>query len=301
MIVSDIQRFSLHDGPGIRTTVFLKGCNLRCRWCHNPETISSGPQLQFFPERCIGCGACLEACRKGAHAVVDGRRRFERRLCAACGECASGCYAGALVLVGREMTVEQVMAEVLADRDFYLASGGGVTISGGEPLFQSHSTAEVLRACKSEGIHTAIQTNLAWPWQRFRAILPLTDLVMMDIKMMDAPAHERWTGEDNERILANARRLSCEQVPLIVRTPVIAGVNATVEEIARIADFVRGFENLLYYELLAYHPLGSGKYQSLGMEPPGAELAGPDRQTLSRLAAAARQRGIEVRGDEGGP
>lgn len=299
MIVSDIQRCSLHDGPGIRTTVFLKGCNLRCRWCHNPETIAPRPELQFFPDRCVGCGACLEACPRGAHAEADGGRRFDRDLCVACGQCAAGCYADALVMVGREMGADEVLAEVAADREFYRGSGGGVTISGGEPLFQRDATDEILRACRAEGIHTAIETNLAWPWERVASVLPVTDLLMMDIKLMDPARHEQWTGEGNEQVLDNARRLSAEQVALIVRTPVVEGVNADAAEIGRVADFIRDFPNLLYYELLTYHPLGAGKYESLGLDYPPADLAPPSPEAMATLADAARRRGVEVRCGEG--
>ena len=299
MTVSDIQRFSVHDGPGIRTTVFLKGCNLRCRWCHNPEMIRPGAELQLFPDRCVGCGACLTACPKQAHTITDGGRAFDRSLCVACGACAEGCYAHALVLVGRELTVEQVLKEVAADREFYDRSGGGVTLSGGEPLLQPEFAGELLRACKGQGIHTAIETNLAWPWERVEAVLPVTDLVLLDIKMMDAAAHRRWTGAGNEQVLENARKLSQTEVPIIVRTPVIAGVNATAEDIGRIADFIRAFGNLLYYELLPYNPLGAGKYRSLGMEQPRERFARPDRQTLRALAEEARGRGIRVRCPDG--
>ncbi|HUU23908.1 MAG TPA: glycyl-radical enzyme activating protein, partial [Phycisphaerae bacterium] len=159
MTVSDIQRFSIHDGPGIRTTVFLKGCNLRCRWCHNPENLRPGAELQLFPSRCIGCGACLTACPKQAHTMTDGARRFDRAACVSCGSCAAGCYARALVLVGRALTVADVLEEVVADREFYDNSGGGVTLSGGEPLFQLEFACELLRACRAEGIRTAIETN----------------------------------------------------------------------------------------------------------------------------------------------
>ena len=295
MTVGDIQRFSVHDGPGIRTTVFLKGCNLRCLWCHNPEMLRPEAKLQLFPDRCIACGDCQWACPQNAHRMTDAGREFDRARCVACGECAAVCYARALVLVGRALSEREVLREVLADREFYDASGGGVTLSGGEPLLQLELAVGLLRACKSEGIHTAIETNLAWPWEHMAAALPATDLIMLDIKMMDPAAHRRWTGVDNEQILENARRLSAEAVPLIVRTPVVAGVNATVGEIGRIADFISTFENLLYYELLPYHPLGRGKYERLGMEDPAEGLARPAGQTMRALAEAARQRGIHVR------
>lgn len=295
MLITDIQRFSVHDGPGIRTTVFLKGCNLSCRWCHNPETISPRPQLQVFPNRCIGCSACVKACPRGAHVEADGRRKFDRSRCAACGACSATCYAGVLTMVGREMSVESVLAEVLSDEEFYLSSGGGITLSGGEPLMQPQAVGELLAACKARGLHTAIETNLAYPWPLLEALLPNLDLVMADIKLMDQEAHHRWTGASNEQVLANALTLSRTPTPLIIRTPVIGGVNADILEIGAIADFVAGFRNLQYYELLAYHPLGTGKYQSLGLEYPACELAQPDRQVMSALADEARKRGIQVR------
>ncbi len=294
-IVSDIQRCSFHDGAGIRTTVFLKGCNLHCAWCHNPECHRPGPELQFFSEKCIGCGACLTACRQGAHVVEDGRRRFLRELCVACGACARSCYAGALVLVGREMEAREVSAEVLEDRAFYESSGGGITLSGGEPLCQHEFAAEVLALAKSEGIHTAIETNMAWPWEHAADVLCVTDLVMMDIKMMDAARHEEWTGASNEQVLANARRLSEGPQALVVRTPVVPGVNDTPGEIAAIAELIRDFPNLEHYELLPYHPLGTSKYRGLGMEYPLEGLQSPAPDHMRTLAAAARGSGIEVR------
>jgi len=294
-IVTDIQRFSVHDGPGIRTTVFLKGCNLRCAWCHNPETLHPGPQLQVLPDKCIGCDACLEACPRGAHEVTGGRRVFHRDRCTACGACAEVCYSGALVLIGRETTAEEVMAEVLEDRVFYENSGGGVTLSGGEPLCQREFALDILCRAQAEGIHTAVETNLAAPWEDVADLLPVTDLFLVDVKVMDSAEHERWTGEPNELVLENARRLSREGVPMVVRTPVVPGVNDTVEQIGAVADVIRGFPNLEYYELLPYHPLGTGKYRSLGMEYAMEGLARPEPDVMQALAAAAGRRGIVVR------
>jgi len=295
-IVTDIQRFSVHDGPGIRTTVFLKGCNLRCAWCHNPETLLPGPQLQVLPAKCIGCGACLEACPNGAHAVgEDGRPVFHRDRCTACGACAAVCYAGALVLVGREMTAEAVVAEVLEDRPFYEESAGGVTLSGGEPLAQRGFAVEVLRRCRDEGLHTAVETNLAAPWDHVAEFLPVTDLFMVDVKLTGSEAHARWTGAPNGEILANVRRLARQEQPMVVRTPVVPGVNDTREQVGAVADLIRTFPNLAYYELLPYHPLGTGKYQSLGMEYQLADLERPSQEQMDDLAQAAAERGIAVR------
>ena len=297
-IVSDIQRFSVHDGPGIRTTVFLKGCNLRCRWCHNPETLRPDPELRLLADKCIACGACFDACPRGAHVRADGRREFLRERCVACGTCAGVCYAEALVVAGREMTPAEVLDEVAQDRTFYARSGGGVTVSGGEPLMQPDFTRQILSACKAEGFHTAIQTNLAWPPDRLATVLPVTDLVMADIKTINAARHAEWTGQTNEQVLANARRLSAEGVALIVRTPVVPGLNDTPEQIGQIAGFLAELPALLYYELLPYHPLGTGKYESLGLPNAMTGARPPTAATMRSLLAAAKKKGkrVEVRG-----
>ena len=290
-IVTDIQRFSVHDGPGIRTTVFLKGCNLRCAWCHNPETLRPEPELQVQAARCIGCGACLQACPEGAHEVgPDGDRVFHRDRCTACGACAAVCYAGALVLVGREMTVDEVVAEVLEDRPFYEESGGGVTVSGGEPLVRRDFAVAILRRCREEGLHTAVETNLAAPWDDVAEFLPVADLFMVDVKLAASEAHRRWTGAGNETILAGLRRLADEGRPLVVRTPVVPGVNDTP-----VADLVKDVATLDYYDLLPYHPLGAGKYESLGMTYTLADLGRPPQEQMDALARTAAERGIEVR------
>ena len=294
-IVTEIQRFSVHDGPGIRTTVFLKGCNLRCAWCHNPETLRLAPELQRFPGKCLGCGRCLTACAHGAQELTSAGRVFHRDRCIACGQCARGCYAEAVRVVGTRMRVEEVIAEARRDQAFYDDSGGGVTLSGGEPLCQPAFSAEILRLCKAEGWHTALETNLAAPWKNLAALLPSLDLVMLDLKLFQAGPHRRRTGVSNRRILANARRLAREPVPLIVRTPVIPGVNDTLEAIAPIAALIAGFPRLLYYELIPYHPLGTGKYESLDLRYRLPDVRRPTPAAMRPLADAARQHAIEVR------
>jgi len=294
-VITNIQRFSIHDGPGIRTTVFLKGCNLRCFWCHNPETLEPKPQLQIFPNRCIGCGKCFERCPNHAHVQVNGQRQFLRELCVACGACAETCYAEALVLVGQVKTVDEVVEEVLRDKPFYETSNGGVTLSGGEPLVQLEFSYAILERCRQEGLHTAIETAANFPWERLAAILPVTDLVMMDIKLMDSQKHRECTGVPNERILANALRLGEQSQPLIVRTPIVPGVNDTPEEVAAIAAFIARLPNLMYYELLPFHPMGTSKYESLGMDYRARGLKAPPKDKMDALVEVARRYGITAR------
>ena len=294
-IVTNIQRFSIHDGPGIRTTVFLKGCNLRCFWCHNPETLKPKAELQIFPDRCIGCGVCFDRCPQGAHVAANGSRLFRRELCVACGTCVETCYAQSLVLVGESKTVKEVVEEVLRDRPFYERSDGGVTLSGGEPLLQLAFSRAILARCKEENLHTAIETAANFPWERVEAILPVTDLVMMDIKLMDADKHRAATGVSNERILDSAQRLGQSGKPLIVRTPVVPGVNDQEDEIAAIAAFVATLPNLLYYELLPFHPMARGKYESLDMDYRAQGLKSPSKERMEALADVARRADIEVK------
>jgi pyruvate formate lyase activating enzyme len=292
-IVFNIQRFSIHDGPGIRTTVFLKGCPLRCYWCHNPEGLRSGPELQIFPQLCIVCGACVAACPEAAHELVDGRKEFRRELCKGCGRCVLECFSGALVLAGRRMSVQEVMDQVLADRAFYETSGGGVTLSGGEPLFQRRFTRALLESCKAEGLHTAIETAGHYPWETLEEILPLADLVMMDLKHMDSAVHRLGTGVGNERILDTARRLAGTETRLLFRVPIIPGVNDTPEAVGAIAAFVRDLSRsrdrqmAIGLELLPFHPLGSDKYRSLGMANPTAAMKPLPQEKLEELKRAA--------------
>jgi pyruvate formate lyase activating enzyme len=300
--VFNIQRFSLHDGPGIRTTVFLKGCSLACFWCHNPEGRRPRPELQFFQSRCISCGACVEACPHGVHEFVDGVHVLHRDRCQAEGACVAACYAGALQFSGEIMSVERVMEEILRDQVFYQNSGGGVTLSGGEPALEREFTFAILKQCKDHHIHTAIETCGEVPWEFLEQLLPVTDLVMMDLKQMGPDRHREATGKSNERIVANAEALARSGKPLIFRTPVVPTVNDSADDIAEIAAFVRELQELrkeqtnggagIEYELLAFHRLAADKYRSLGMEYGAASLDPPPRQHLLHLAEVAERFGV---------
>jgi len=287
-VVFNIQRFATSDGPGVRTTVFLKGCNNRCAWCHNPESLSPRPELQVFVDRCIGCGRCVTACPHHAHRLEDGVKYYDRSLCVACGACTEECFAGALEMTGREMSVDEVMVEVLKDTPYYRHSEGGITFSGGEPVLQRRFLRELLIACRRHELHTALDTAGNYPWSHLAELLPHIDLVMYDLKVLDPAVHQRYIGNDGTRAWQNLQALAATDCPLIVRTPVVGGVNDTEEEIEGLARSIASFEHLLHYELLPYHPLGDAKRLSLGLEP-GDPFHTPDEKRLHQLADVARQ------------
>ncbi|XHR28394.1 MAG: glycyl-radical enzyme activating protein [Chthoniobacteraceae bacterium] len=290
-VVSDIQRFSLHDGPGIRTTVFLKGCLLHCAWCHNPETVHRKPELLFDPAKCLGCGDCASACPNGVHQFASGSHQLLWSQCRASGECTRHCSTGALQLAGRQMSVEEVMAEIREDLPFY-GTNGGVTISGGEPLVQPQFTRAILEKCRREGILTAIETSLCYPWSQIEPLIDFFDLMMFDIKIVDPEKHRRYTGGSNRELWRNLEHLNACGKPLIARTPLMAGVNDSENEIAQIAAALCPLSHLLYYELLPYHPLGTGKYEALGRPVP--KFSAPSTNTLARLITTVRKAGISV-------
>lgn len=299
-IITDIQRFSLHDGPGIRTTVFFKGCNMACAWCHNPETINNKPQLMYYNNNCINCFKCLNICPTKALKQMENKHVFIRELCNNCGKCTEVCYPGALVLSGKKMELDEVMDEIMQDIDYYRNSGGGVTLSGGEVLMQSEFACRLLEKCKENDIQTAIETNMFTPWAKLTGLLEVTDLVMFDIKMIDSKEHEKWSGVKNERILENIKLLSEKDIPMIVRTPVIPGVNDTLDCIEEIAAFIsksiskiKG--NLLYYELLNFNPLGDFKYKGLDLNNNFADEKPLSEKKMSELADAIRRYGFNVR------
>lgn len=261
-MIFNIQRYSIHDGPGIRTTVFLKGCPLACFWCQNPESQSLKPEILFDRTRCTGCGACVTACRWAANTLVDGAVRIERTKCAGCGECVDVCPNQSRRLAGREATVDEVIEEVLRDRKFYESSGGGVTLSGGEPSRQADFSLEILRRSKEEGLHTALDTCGAASWKTMETLLEYTDLVLYDIKCLDSSAHRKATGKPNKSILENLRKIAGSRETWI-RIPLVPGFNDSEEEVRAILAFVKGELGPTRIDLHRYNPLGEEKYARL--------------------------------------
>ncbi len=265
-ITFNVQQFSTDDGPGIRTTIFMKGCPLHCAWCHNPEGMSPHPELMWYDMRCIGARECLHACPENALALTPQGMRIDRARCSICDRCVQTCPAGALEVIGKSWGVEDLLSEVRKDKVFYQTSGGGITVSGGEPMQQVEWLAAFLPLCKAEGLHVALDTCGAAAWDKYERVLPFVDLVLLDLKLMDAARHRAATGVSNELILENARRLSAHGMPLWIRTPVIPGYTGDSENIQAIAQFIRQeLSTVERWDLLAYTNLGKPKYHRLDL------------------------------------
>ncbi len=278
----------MHDGPGIRTTLFFKGCPLECAWCHNPESISPQPELMLRGDRCLACGACIAACQQEAIMTATGGPATRREHCRACGRCADACPAEARAIIGREITIASAMTALLADRIFYDQSGGGVTFSGGEPLRQHEFLHTLLEQCRRQALHTAVDTCGYAPWPIFERIAPLTDLFLFDIKMIDAEKHRRWTGVSNRLILENLARLDLEDRPIHLRLPIIPGINDSPADIDKMAEWLDTLHHVQALHLLPFHRGGTEKYQRLGRTFHLHQTAPPETAQIDSLAERLR-------------
>lgn len=261
-VIFNIQRYSIHDGPGIRTTVFLKGCPLSCFWCQNPESQTKKPEIFLDKSKCILCGRCVAICPTGATRLLEESSAIDRGICTGCGKCAEVCPNEARKVTGKFMTVDEVVSEVLRDTKFYENSGGGVTLSGGDPLAQPDFALSIMQRCKDEGLHVTLDTCGYAPWPTMEKLLKYADLVLFDIKIMDATKHREATRKDNHVILMNARRIA-RLKPMRIRIPVIPGFNDSLEEVRKIAHFTKNELGLVEIDLLPYNKMGEVKYEYL--------------------------------------
>ena len=297
-LLFDLKRYALHDGPGIRTTLFLKGCPLRCVWCHNPESWSSAKQRLYKSAKCIGCSSCVEACPEGVLKLTPKGVRPTGRPCRACGACADACPALAMEICGREWPLDELMAEVEKERGVMTDSGGGVTLSGGEPLMHPTYTQELLAELGRRGFHRAVDTTLYAAPDVVRAVAAATDLFLVDLKVMDSAAHQRYTGVPNELILENLRLVANLGVPYWIRIPLIAEVNATEANIAATAAFLRSLPHLPdEVDLLPYHDIGKGKHDRMGTtyNPAALSLSAPTKEDQARRVEQLEAAGLTVK------
>ncbi len=295
-VVFNIQRYSIHDGPGIRTTAFLKGCPLRCPWCQNPESQIMRPEIFFVGENCAGCGACAQACPQGAIEVSEGRARTDRALCIGCGKCTEVCPNEARNLMGSHATAQEVFQELAADDIFYQRSGGGVTLSGGEPLMQPEFAAAVLRLSREASIHTALDTCGYAPWDTVQRVLGYVDLVLYDFKHMDPTEHERYTGVSNELILENAKRIRHElAIPMLARVPVIPGYNDAAQNLVATARFIATeLGDSTTVHLLPYHRLGETKRERMEQQDKSIAAQPPSEEQMEETTEVFESLGLEV-------
>jgi len=294
--IFDIQRFSIHDGPGIRTTVFMKGCTLKCVWCHNPEGISPKNHLSFLPRNCIGCGYCFRVCPNEGHRMDEALGHvLQRGGCTVCGACTEECWAKALEVVGREVTAREALDEVLKDRPFYETSNGGMTLSGGEPLAQLEFTEALLKAGKDKGLHNVIETCGHVDFSRIERVLPYVDLFLYDVKDTDDERHRTYTGAPLTRILENLRALHDRDAALLVRCPIVPGLNDRPDHFEALAALAKSLPNLQGVEILPYHKLGTSKRERIGIESE-MELTvdSPAQETVAEWVHTLRGKGVQV-------
>lgn len=286
-IIFNIQKYSIHDGPGIRTTVFLKGCPLSCIWCHNPESQSFAPEIMLYGKRCIGCGKCTEVCKHGA--------LLDRDKCTSCGKCAEVCHAKARELAGKVMTVPEVIAQIDKDSIFYEESGGGVTFSGGEPLSQPEFLLELLAQCKKNEYHTAVDTSGYGAAETIKSISGMTDLFLYDLKLIDDDKHIKYTGVSNKLILENLQVISQLGKSIIIRIPLIPGINDDESNIKASARIIQGTPGIEQVNILPYHNIAADKYNRLGKQSRLMEIPVPSGEYMESVAEKFLEYGIKVK------
>jgi len=294
-VVFDIKRYAIHDGPGIRTTVFFKGCPLQCQWCHNPESWRQCPELGFRKGRCIKCGRCAEICPNQAISLIGELPVTDPDKCSMCGECVDACVAGAREIIGKEMTVDEVMDEVEKDVIFYDQSGGGVTFSGGEPLMQPEFLLVLLSQCRALQIHTAVDTSCYAEPELVETVGEKTDLFLCDIKHMDNEVHKRFTGAGNELILDNIRRLSEKGNQIIIRIPLVPGFNDEKGNIKATGEFAASLTGVIGIDILPYNRGGNEKLDRLTTDIELMQTGSPGADKINSIAENLSNYGFEVR------
>lgn len=292
--VFNIQNYSIHDGPGIRTTVFFKGCPLNCKWCHNPESISKEIQILRYEERCVICGNCVEVCPTNSLKFEDNKIVYDRSTCNLCGKCENDCHHEVIEIAGEIKTVDEVMKKILKDKIFYETSGGGVTFSGGEPFLQSEFLLELVKRSKEEGLHVAIDTSGFTSWENIKSIVEFADLILYDLKAVSNEKHKEYVGASNELIIKNLKKLANENIEIYLRLPIVKGVNNADEDIENILNIVRDIGNISQVNILEYHSMGMEKYPRLDRT---YELTGeekPDNENIQAIKEIFENEGFKT-------
>ena len=293
LTVTDIQRFCTHDGPGIRTTVFLKGCGMRCKWCHNPETQDRAPELLFEPNKCIGCGACAAVCPRGAHSFSSGSHLLDRSVCSACGNCAGACPTQALTLCGKSLSAEEVLQAVLRDQAFY-GEAGGVTLSGGEPLLQKEAVVGFVKSCRANGISVVVETCGLFDGAILPEIVPDVRLFLWDLKDTDDGRHRAYTGVSNRTTLENLRSADAMGAATRLRCILVGGVNTNDQHYRAVAEVCRGLRHCEGVELIPYHAYGGSKATFLGRPDNGNPAWIPSEEQIRHARDVLRESGVRV-------